>query len=153
MENKSIFQELTEYRVKIERNGKEIANIPGILCLPGLLVAPKMGIAGLIAAPLLGCSIHLENEGGQEADIEKAVRKAAETVMETANTAAKTVREEFEKAWKEISAEEETDTGETEDTSGQEEAAGEDPTEEPRKEEDIPVIHADPDDSDDSAEL
>ena len=79
-------------------------NVPGILALPGLLIAPKLSIAGMIAAPLLGCSIHLENEDGREVDLGKAVKEAAGTVAETAAAAAKTVREEINKAWDELSA-------------------------------------------------
>ena len=62
---KDFFDELNGYRVKVEKDGKEIVNMPGILALPGLLVAPKASIIGMIAAPLLGCSIHLENEKGK----------------------------------------------------------------------------------------
>ena len=101
---KNFFDELTGYRVKVERDGREIVNVPGILALPGLLVAPKLSIVGMIAAPLLGCSIHLENESGKEVDIGKAVKEAAGTVADTAAAAAKTVREEIEKAWEDLSA-------------------------------------------------
>ena len=116
MENRSFFQELSGYRVKVERNGKEIVNLPGILCLPGLLAAPRMSIAGLVAAPLLGCSVHLEHENGQEVNIETTMRKAAETVIDTASTAAKTVREEFEKAWQAVSADDPEEEPEAEKT-------------------------------------
>lgn len=101
---KNIFDELNGYRVKVEKDGKEIVNVPGILALPGMLVAPKASIIGMIAAPLLGCSIHLENEKGKEVDIGKAVKEAANTVVEKATTAAKTVKEEIDKAWDELSA-------------------------------------------------
>ncbi len=101
---KNMLDELTGYRVKVEREGREIVNVPGILALPGLLIAPKLSIAGMIAAPLLGCSIHLENEDGREMDLGKAVKEAAGTVAETAAAAAKTVREEINKAWDELSA-------------------------------------------------
>lgn len=101
---KNMLDELTGYRVRVEREGREIMNVPGILALPGLLIAPKLSIAGMIAAPLLGCSIHLENEDGREVDLGKAVKEAAGTVAETAAAAAKTVREEINKAWDELSA-------------------------------------------------
>ena len=71
---KNMLDELTGYRVRVEREGREIVNVPGILALPGLLIAPKLSIAGMIAAPLLGCSIHLENEDGREVDLGKAVQ-------------------------------------------------------------------------------
>ena len=101
---KSFIDELTAYRVKVERDGKELLNVPGILALPAALVAPKMSIIGTIAASLLGCSIHLENADGRNVDVGEKVRKAAETVAETAGAAAKTVREEVEKAWESVSA-------------------------------------------------
>ena len=101
---KSMLDELTRYRVKVEREGKEILNVPGILTLPGMLVAPKMSIIGMFVAPLLGCSIHLVNADGKGVDVGEKVRKAANTVAETASTAAKTVREEMDKAWDALSA-------------------------------------------------
>ena len=64
MENRNILQELTGYRLKVEREGKSVIDVPGILCLPGLLAAPRLGIAGMIAAPLLGYNVHLENGSG-----------------------------------------------------------------------------------------
>lgn len=101
---KNIFEELAGCRVKVEREGKEIVNVPGILALPGLLIAPKASVIGMVAAPLLGCSVHLENDGGQEVDVGKAVREAADTVIHTAKTAARTIKEEVDKAWDELSA-------------------------------------------------
>ena len=70
--------ELTGYRVKIERDGKELLNVPGILALPAALIAPKASIIGTIAASLLGCRIRLENESGNSADVGETVRKAAD---------------------------------------------------------------------------
>ena len=131
---KSFFEELTGYRVKVEKDGKEVVNVPGILCLPGLLAAPKLGIIGMIAAPLLGCSVHLENADGKEVDVGESVRKAADTVIDTAKTAAMTIREEVDKAMDAASAD--------------------DPAEEDRKAEDgsgadeAPTIHVGRDDSD-----
>lgn len=104
MANKTFFDELTSYRVKVERDGKEIVNVPGILALPAALVAPQASIIGTVAASLLGCSIHLESEDGKAVDVGKAVKDAADTVFDTAKTAAKTVREEIEKAWDDLSA-------------------------------------------------
>ena len=115
MENRNMLEELTRYRVKIEKDGKNIADVPGILCLPGLLAAPKLGIAGLIAAPLLGLSVHMENRDGSRVNVEEEMRKAAEsvvntagktaeTVLDTAGKAAKTIREEIERVWQDLSA-------------------------------------------------
>ena len=137
---KNMIDELTAYRLKVARDGREIVNVPGILALPGVLIAPKISIIGTVAASLLGCDIHLENENGKKVDIAKAVKDAAETVADTATTAAKTVREEFEKAWDELSAD---------DPEGC--PLGEENEEEPSDEnstgEDVPNIQVKPDDS------
>ena len=42
--------------------------------------------------------VRLENENGKDVDIGEAVKVAANTVVNTATTAAKTVKEEMEKA-------------------------------------------------------
>ena len=138
--SKSIFDELTGYRVKVKKDGREIVNVPGILALPGLLVAPKAGVIGMIAAPLLGCSVHLENEDGTGVDVAKAVKEAADTVSETAATAAKTVKEEIEKAWDALSADdpEECPVGEENEEEQEDQKCEGD---------DIPTIQVNPDDS------
>ena len=138
---KSIFDELMGYRVKVKKDDKEIVNVPGILALPGLLVAPKAGVIGMMAAPLLGCSVHLENEDGTGVDVAKTVKEAADTVAETAAKAAKTVKEEMEKAWDALSADdpEECPVGEE----NEEEEADDQKCEE----NDIPTIQVNPDDS------
>ena len=137
---KSIFEELMGYRVKVERDGREVINVPGILALPGLLLAPKAGIVGMIAAPLLGCSVHLENDDGKEVDVGKAVKDAADTVLDTARTAAKSIREEVEQAWETVSADDPEECAEGEENDEETEAQQE-------TEQDIPVIHVNPDDS------
>ena len=137
---KSIIDELTAYRLKVARDGKEIVNVPGILALPGVLVAPKISIIGTIAASLLGCDIHLENENGKSVDIGKAVKDAAETVADTATTAAKTVRNEFEKAWDELSADDPEGCPLGEENE-------EEPSDQNSTEEDNPTIQVKPDDS------
>ena len=137
---KSVIDELTAYRLKVARDGKEIVNVPGILALPGVLVAPKISIFGTIAASLLGCDIHLENENGKKVDIARAVKDAAETVADTATTAAKTVRNEFEKAWDELSADD--PEGCPLGQENEEEPSGQDSAEE-----DIPTIEVKPEDS------
>ena len=137
---KSIIDELTAYRLKVARDGKEIVNVPGILALPGVLVAPKISIIGTIAASLLGCDIHLENENGKSVDIGKAVKDAAETVADKATAAAKTVKEEFDKAWDELSADdpEECPLGEENE---------DEPSDQNSAEADNPTIQVKPDDS------
>ena len=137
---KNIFDELTGYRVKVKRNGKEIVNVPGILALPGALIAPKASIIGTIAASLLGCDIHLENEDGKKVDIGKTVKEAAETVANTATTAAKTVREEIGKAWDELSADDPEGCPPGKENEDE-------PADQDSAEEDNPTIQVKPDDS------
>ena len=138
---KNIIDELTGYRVKVKRDDKEIVNVPGILALPGLLMAPKAGIIGMIAAPLLGCSVHLEKEDGEEVDIGKAIKEAADTVIDTATTAARTVKEEFEKAWDAVSADDPEECPEGKENE-------EDPADQTDTTDGIPTIHVNPDNSD-----
>ena len=136
----SFLDELTSYRVKVEKDGKEIVNVPGILALPGALIAPKASIIGTVAASLLGCNIHLENADGKKVDVSKAVKETADTVADTARTVAKSVKEEVEKAWDELSADdpEECPLGEENE---------EDPADQDGAEEDNPTIRVKPDDS------
>lgn len=104
MANKTIFDTLTDCRVKVERDGKEIVNVPGILAFPAALFAPKASIIGTVAASLLGCSIHLESADGKGIDIGKAVKDSADTVADTAKTVARSIKEEVDKAWDALSA-------------------------------------------------
>ena len=138
---KNMIDELTAYRLKIARDGRTIVNVPGILALPGVLAAPKMSIIGTIAASLLGCDIHLESENGKKVDIGKTVKDAAETVVDTAATAAKTVRDEIEKAWDDLSADDPKGCPLGEENE-------EEDTDQNDTEEDIPTIRVTPDDSD-----
>ena len=137
----NMIEELMGIRVRMEREGKEIANVPGILALPALLAAPKASLLGLAAAPLLGCSIHLENKDGKDVNLGKVVKETAEPVADAAGTAARTVREEMEKAWDALSAE---DPEEQPETSEEDEA----PAGQNDPEDDPPVIRVEPDDSD-----
>lgn len=101
---KNFFDELAGYRVKVEKDGKEVVNVPGILALPGLLVAPKMSVIGMIAAPLLGCSVHVENADGEKVDVGKKVQEAADTIVDSAKKTARTIEKEINKAWESVSA-------------------------------------------------
>ena len=152
----SIIDELTAYRLKVARDGKEIVNIPGILALPGALIAPKMSIIGTVAASLLGCDIHLENADGKKVYVSKAVKDAADTVADTAKTVAKSVRDEIDKAWDELSADDPEECPAGEENVPDEAVSGDHPAEstveeivedlEKHEAEDIPVIHVeDPD--------
>lgn len=143
---KSIFDELTGYRLKVERDGREIVNIPGIMALPGALIAPKMSIIGTVAASLLGCDIHLEGEDGGDVNIADTVRKAAETVADTAKETAKTIKEEMDRAWESVSADDPSD--ETDDDPPRaEDESGEEIAQEPEQDSRIPTIQVNPDDS------
>lgn len=147
----SFFEEVTGYRLKVERDGKEIINVPGILALPGALIAPKVSIVGTVAASLLGCSIHLENEEGKTVDVSKEVKKAAETVADAAKETAKSIREEVDKVWNALSADdpEECPAGEEnaeENVDGNTEENAEINTED-NESADIPTIHVVQDDS------
>ena len=137
---KNIIDELTAYRLKVARDGKEIVNVPGILALPGVLAAPKMSIIGTVAASLLGCDIHLENEDGKKVDIGKTVKDAAETVADKAAAATRTVREEIGKAWDELSADDPEGCPIGEENEDE-------PADESNAEDDIPTIQVKPDDS------
>lgn len=148
---KSFFEEVTGYRVKVEREGKEIVNVPGIFALPGLLAAPRLSILGMVAAPLLGCSVHLENDAGKEVDVGKAVKDAANTVAETADTMVRTVREEMKKAWDAMIADDpegcpigkENEEETEEETDGQKDAEG---NAKPDGQDGTPTIHVMPED-------
>ena len=152
---KNLIEELTSYRVKVEKDGKEIVNIPSIIALPGVLMAPKVSIIGTVAASLLGCSIHVENDKGTAVDVSERIRKATDTLADTA----KTVREEIGKAWDAMSAddpegcpagEENADENPAEaQKPAAEEFSNEDIVEDLKKQEkpDIPTIQVNPDDS------
>lgn len=139
---KSIMDQLTGYRVKVKKDGREIVNVPGILALPGLLVAPKASIIGMIAAPFLGCSVHLENEDGKTVDVGEAVKNAAETAADRASAAAKMVKEEMAKAWDAVSADDPEGCPLGEENEDE-------PADQEKKEDDIPTIRVNPEDSED----
>ena len=146
MENRNFLKDLTRYRVKLEKDGKSVVDLPGILCLPGLLAAPRLSVASVIAAPLLGYSVRLENPDGRTVDAEAAVKKTAETIMETAADTARTIKEEISKTWESITADD-PESGEPEADSAPAEET--DTAKEPVKQEEseIPTIQVDPDDS------
>lgn len=106
---RNFIDDLAGYRVKVEREGKEVVNIPGILALPGVLVAPKMSLVGMIAAPLLGCSVRVENakkeaEAAKRAEAEKKAQDAADAILDMAKKTVRTIEKEFSKAWESVSA-------------------------------------------------
>ena len=106
---RNLIDDLAGYRVKVEREGKEVVNIHGILALPGVLVAPKMSLVGMIAAPLLGCSVRVENakkeaEAARRAEAEKKAQDAADAILDMAKKTVRTIEKEFSKAWESVSA-------------------------------------------------
>ena len=106
---RNFIDDLAGYRVKVEREGKEVVNSPGILALPGVLVAPKMSLVGMIAAPLLGCSVRVENakkeaEAARRAEAEKKAQDAADAILDMAKKTVRTIEKEFSKAWESVSA-------------------------------------------------
>ena len=104
MANKSFFETLTQYRLRVEKDGKDVVNVSSLFALPGLLMAPKLSLTGLIAAPLLGLRVHLESEDGETVDMEDAVRKAADSVKESVAETTRTIKEQIDKAWEAVSA-------------------------------------------------
>jgi hypothetical protein len=155
MANKSFFETLTQYRLRVEKDGKDVVNVSSIFALPGLLMAPKLSITGLIAAPLLGLKVHLESEDGEAVDMEEAVRKAAEAVKESVVSTTKTIKEEMDKAWEAVSSdypEEDVteDAEENEEAPEEKDVSNDDIVEELKahEENDTPTIEVKPDDSD-----
>ena len=155
MANKSFFETLTQYRLRVEKDGKDVVNVSSIFALPGLLMAPKLSITGLMAAPLLGLKVHLESEDGEAVDMEEAVRKAAEAVKESVVTTTKTIKEEMDKAWEAVSSdysEEDVteDAEENEEVPEEKDVSNKDIVEELKahEENDAPTIEVKPDDSD-----
>jgi len=93
----SIFQKLYCYRLKIDRKGKTILNWSSLFSLLCLILAPHVSIIGIILSLVLGYHISLETEG-QDEELEQRVRQAANTVKKTATVAARTIRDEVNKA-------------------------------------------------------
>ena len=157
MANKSLFETLTQYRLKVEKDGKDVVNVSSIFALPGLLMAPKLSITGLIAAPLLGFKVHLESEEGEKVNMEDAVLKAAEAVKESVAATTRTIKEEMDKAWEALSSdypeeatEDKEDAEENEKSPEVNDASNEDIVEELKahEEDDVPTIEVKPEDSD-----
>ena len=155
MANKNLFETLTQYRLRVEKDGKDVVNVSSLFALPGLLMAPKLSLAGLIAAPLLGLRVHLESEDGEAVDVEDAVRKATDAVKESVVSTGRTIKEQVDKAWEAVSSdypEEETPENEEENAESPEakDVSNEDIVEELKahEEEDVPTIEVKSDDSD-----
>lgn len=123
--------------------------MPGILALPGALIAPKASIIGTAAASLLGCGTYLESENGKSVYVGKEIKKAADTVVDTAKNAAKTVKAEVEKAWNDLSADDPEGRPVGEENEDEEAEAGADTASaeevvevlEKHETDDTPVIH------------
>ena len=92
----NLIQKLYRYRLKIDRKGTPIVNLSCLFCIPCLIFAPHMSIAGIIVSLILGYHIGLETEG-DAGELEETLRNAAGKIRETVGTAAKTIREEIDK--------------------------------------------------------
>ena len=92
----NLLQKLYRYRLKIDRKGTTIVNLSSLFCIPCLLFAPHMSIAGIVLSLILGYHISLESEG-DDTQLEETVRSAAETIRKTAASAASTIRQEVDK--------------------------------------------------------
>ena len=153
MANRNFFETLAQYRLKVEKDGKDVVDVPSIVALPGLLMMPKLSITGLVAAPLLGLKVKLESEGGETVDVEDTVRKAAEAVRDTVVTASRTVKEEIDKAWEAVSADDPEEGAEEDAEAPEADDAGdmtnEEIVEDLKKHEEgkAPTIDVNPDDS------
>ena len=93
----NLIQKLYHFRLKIDRKGTPIVNLSSLFCIPCLLFAPHMSIAGIIVSLILGYHISLESDG-DTGDLEETLRNAAETVKRTATSAASAIRQEIDKA-------------------------------------------------------
>ena len=154
MANRNFFETLTQYRLRVEKDGKDVVNVSSLFALPGLLIAPKLSLAGLIAAPLLGLRVHLESEDGEHVDVEEAVRKAAGAVKESVASTTRTIREQMDKAWEAVSSDypEENvteDAAKNAESPEAEDVSNEDIVEDLKahEEDDVPTIEVKPDDS------
>ena len=151
MVNRNFFETLTQYRLRVEKDGKDVVNVSSLFALPGLLMAPKLSLAGLIAAPLLGLRVHLESEAGEPVDVEDAVRKAADAVKESVVSTTRTIKEQVDKAWEAVSSDyPEEEAPENAESLEAKDVSNEDIVEELKahEEEDAPTIEVKPDDSD-----
>ena len=95
---KNFLQKLYHFRVKVDKQGKPIANVSSIFALACLIFAPHMTIVGVVASLLLGYQIRFESEDMDDSELEERLRKAAQNVKNGAVSAAKSIQNEISKA-------------------------------------------------------
>ena len=95
---KNFFQKMYHFRVKVDKQGKPIVNVSSLFGLACLLFAPHMTLVGVIAALVMGYSIHFETEDMDDKELEERFRKAAQNVKNGAMNAAKSIQNEINKA-------------------------------------------------------
>ena len=95
---KNFLQKLYNFRVKVDRQGKPIANISSIFAAACLIFAPHMTIVGIVASLLMGYQIRFESEDMDSTELEERIRKAAQNVKTGAMNAAKSIQTEIDKA-------------------------------------------------------
>ena len=95
---KNFFQKMYHFRVKVDKQGKPIVNVSSLFGLACLLFAPHMTLVGVIAALVMGYSIHFETEDMDDKELEERFRKAAQNVKTGAMNAARSIQNEINKA-------------------------------------------------------
>ena len=95
---KNFLQKLYNFRVKVDRQDKPIANISSIFAAACLIFAPHMTIVGVVAALLLGYQISFVTEDMDSSELEERIRRAAQNVKNGAVNAAKSIQTEIDKA-------------------------------------------------------
>ena len=95
---KNFLQKLYNFRVKVDRQGKPIANISSIFAAACLIFALPMTIVGVVASLLLGYQISFVTEDMDSSELEERIRRAAQNVKNGAMNAAKSIQTEIDKA-------------------------------------------------------
>lgn len=95
---RNFFQKMYHFRVKVDKQGKPIVNVSSLFGLACLLFAPHMTLVGVIAALVMGYSIHFETEDMDDKELEERFRKAAQNVKTGAMNAARSIQNEINKA-------------------------------------------------------
>ena len=92
-----ILRKLYRFRVRIDRQGKPVLNVSSIFAGICLLFAPRLSIACVVVALVMGYQLHFETEE-EDAGLEEKIRKAAQNVKNGAANAVKSVQEEIRRA-------------------------------------------------------
>ena len=95
---KNFLQKMYHFRLKVNKQDKQIVNVSSIFALACLIFAPHMTIVSVVASLLLGYQFRFESEDMDDAELEERIRKAAQNVKNGAMTAAKSIQTEISKA-------------------------------------------------------